>query len=41
MNQIVLESKTMIRERFINKWQGFQNLIEHAQNYWEAQNDTM
>ena len=43
MNQIftriVLESKTMIWESFFNKWQGFQNLIEQAQKYWDSQND--
>ena len=42
MNQIykkiILESKTMSWERFSNKWQGFQNLIEQAQNYWDTQN---
>ena len=42
MNQIytriILESKTMSRERFSNKWQGCQNLLEQAQNYWDTQN---
>ena len=38
--RIDLESKTMMWERFINKWQGFQNLKKkQAQNYWDAQND--
>ena len=31
--RIVLGSKTICWERFINKWQGLQNLINQAQNF--------
>ena len=37
--RIVLDLKTMSWERFIIKWQSFQNLIEQAQNYWEVESD--
>ena len=39
--RIVLDLKTMRWERFIIKWQGFQDLIEEAQNYWEAYMDVI
>ena len=28
-------------ERFIIEWQGFKDLIEQAQNYWEAYMDVL
>ena len=37
--RIILDSKMMNLDRFIKKWQCFQDLIEQAQNYWEIEND--
>ena len=37
--RIVLDKKIMRLEQFNKKWQGFQSLVDQAQNYWEINNE--